>query len=77
MVTGGTSRKICPVPEFTTSEELALPTGNHVQYDFANDLVYWIQNSNIYRGLSDERYTSDDPCFVEEILQTGKLGRRS
>ena len=70
-------RKICPVAEFTTSEDLVLPSGSssHVKYDYANDLVYWIQNGNIHRGLSDDRsqFTSTKPCFSEEILQDGKL----
>ena len=73
---------ICPVHAFTTSEELALSTGDgntvtHVKYDSANDLMYWLEDNNIYRGLSDDRYTSASPCFREAVLTNGKLGSRS
>ena len=80
MVSGTEIRNICPVPAFTTIEELALTTGSsiiHVKYDSDNDLVYWLENNNIYRGLSDGRYTSDAPCFKEIFVANGKLGRRS
>ena len=76
VVSSSKIRNICPVPTFATSNELSLPTENaisHVKYDPENNLVYWIANKNIYRGLSDERYTSDNSCFTRLVLANGKL----
>ncbi|XP_072048295.1 uncharacterized protein [Amphiura filiformis] len=68
-----TIQKICP--DFQNSKELALGVTaiGPVGFDPVDDLVYFGDGtSSIHRGLSDDRYTNDDPCFSEVALSNAQ-----
>ena len=44
-----------------------------VNFDPVDDLVYWSGRVSdmIYRGLADDRYSTDRACFTEIFLKDG------